>query len=238
MIALRCSRKVSVCCTSVLVAWSLASCTEKDPGTPLPPPVTPVEAPKPVVDTKPVFKPGDQLELFVKEDQTLNGSYLVREGGYIVIPRAGRIQVAGLTREAAEPKVKDVLLKTQLKEASVIVERTAGPNNGPNGLAATGAGGEPVSRVLIYLTGSVAKPGGHAIPVQPGKVARVYETLLISGGLGKFSKVDKVEIFRFDGSGKRKRTVVDLKPIMRGEAEDPPISEGDIINVPEKVFGF
>jgi len=50
--------------------------------------------------------------------------------------------------------------------------------------------------------------------------------------------VDKVEVFRHDDSGKRRRAVIDLRPIMKGEAEDPPIADGDIIHVPAKVFGF
>ncbi len=72
----------------------------------------------------------------------------------------------------------------------------------------------------------------------PGKSVGVYEALLISGGLGKFATPGKVEVFRSDSSGKRKKAIIDLRPIMKGEADDPAIAEGDIINVPEKVFGF
>lgn len=189
----------------------------------------------PVAPARYAFQVGDQLELFVREDLTLNGSYVVREGGYIVIPRAGRVNVAGLTRDEAEPRLKEFLQKTQLKEATVIVERT------PAAGAATGlvtSSGQSIPRVLVYMTGSVPRTGGHSIPVPPGKSVGVYEALLISGGMGKFAKTDQVEVFRFDAAGKRKKAVVDLRPIMKGEADDPPISEGDIINVPAKVFGF
>lgn len=189
-----------------------------------------------VVPVKNVFQIGDQLELFVKEDQTLNGNYLVREGGYIVVPRAGRVSVLGLTREQAEPKVKEFLQKSQLKEASVIVERT--PGAASNSGVVTDASGQVIPRVLVYITGSVPRTGGHSIPVPNGKTVGVYEALLISGGVGKFALVDKVEVFRFNASGKRKKAVIDLRPIIKGEADDPPISEGDIINVPAKVFGF
>lgn len=215
-----------------LAPW-LSQCTSEPTGPlPTPPPMAVPEAPK---VSQPVFLVGDQLELFVKEDVTLNGSYLVREGGYIVIPRAGRINVAGLTREAVEPRVKEFLQKTQLKEANVIVERTPGPNNTP---AAGASASQGVPRILVYLTGSVSRAGGHSIAVPPGKSVGVYETLLISGGLGKFALLEKVEVFRTDSSGKRKKSIVDLRRVMKGEADDPPIAEGDIINVPEKVFGF
>ncbi|MES2506359.1 MAG: polysaccharide biosynthesis/export family protein [Verrucomicrobiota bacterium] len=200
-------------------------------------PVAPRVAGAPPAPARPVFLAGDQLELFVKEDLTLNGSYLVREGGYIVIPRAGRVNVAGLSREEAEPRVREFLLKTQLKEATVIVERTPSLANS-TAAGAGGAAAASIPRVLIYITGSVPRTGGHAIPVPPGKTVGVYEALLISGGLGKFATLDKVEIFRFDANGRRKKSVIDMRPIMKGEAEDPGIAEGDIINVPEKVFGF
>lgn len=221
-----------IACSSFLVL--LPQCASEKPSgnLPVPPKVAAQQAAAP---TRPVFQKGDQLELFVKEDQTLNGSYLVREEGYIVIPRAGRVNVVGLTREEAEPRLKEFLQKTQLTVANVIVERN--PAGGAS--ATTGAGAVAgVPRVLVYITGSVPRSGGHAIPVPTGKSVGVYEALLISGGLGKFATPGKVEVFRSDSAGKRQKAIIDLRPIMRGQADDPPIAEGDIINVPEKVFGF
>lgn len=222
------------CRIALLAAVSLlANCTTDQSDGPLPPPqITPTVQAKP---DRYAFQVGDQLELFVKEDLTLNGSYAVREGGYIVIPRAGRVNVSGLTRDEAEPRLKEFLQKTQLKEATVIVERTPGPG-AASGL--TTANGQTIPRVLVYITGSVPRTGAHTIPVPPGKSVGVYEALLISGGMSKFANIVRVEVFRFDGSGKRKRATVDLRPIMKGEADDPAIAEGDIINVPDKVFGF
>lgn len=220
-------------CTALAALLPLLSQCTTEPAGELPAPQVPVTAP--VKADRYAFQVGDQLELFVKEDQTLNGSYLVREGGYIVIPRAGRVNVAGLTREESEPRVKEFLQKTQLKEASVIVERTPGSAS-QTGL--TTASGQSIPRVMVFMTGSVPRTGGHQIPVPPGKSVGVYEALLISGGLSKFAQLDRVEVFRFDSAGKRKKAVVDLRPIMKGQADDPPISEGDIINVPAKVFGF
>lgn len=211
-----------------------AGCTkDTDNDFPAPSVAVPVAAASP--EKQNTFQVGDMLELFVKEDATLNGSYAVREGGYIVIPRAGRLSVAGLTREEAEPKVKGFLEKSQLTHANVIVERMPSKSSAPGMLSQSG---QSIPRVLVYITGSVPRSGGHAIPVPPGKTVGVYEALLISGGVGKFASLDKVEIFRFDTQGKRKKATLDMRPIMNGQADDPAISEGDIINVPEKVFGF
>ncbi|SKA81807.1 protein involved in polysaccharide export, contains SLBB domain of the beta-grasp fold [Prosthecobacter debontii] len=223
--------------SAALILTFLVQCTSRVENPTLPEPLAvPVQTQAPAAP-KNAFVVGDQLELFVKEDSTLNGSYLVREGGYIVIPRAGRILVQGMTREEAEPKVREFLKKTQLKEASVIVERTSGAQ-GVNAGALGGASPQSANRILVYLTGSVPRSGAHQIVAPTARAMGVYEALLITGGLGKFAQLDKVEVFRTDSSGKRKKAVIDLRPIIKGEQDDPPIAEGDIINVPEKVFGF
>jgi protein involved in polysaccharide export with SLBB domain len=202
----------------------------------LPPPVRgaalPVAAQPPAKSM--VFVAGDSLELFVKEDSTLNGVYEVREGGYIVIPRAGRIQVAGLDRLQAENRVKEVLQSTQLTQATVLVERRAKD-------AAPGAAGVSIAempKLMVFITGAVPRSGVHHIPVPSGRPLGAYEALLISGGVNKFAREDRVEIFRTDSEGRRRRAVVDLRPVRLGQADDPPLGEGDIIHVPEKVFGF
>lgn len=181
-----------------------------------------------------LFSPGDFLELFVKEDATLNSSYPVREGGYIVIPRAGRIMVAGLSRNEAEAKVKQVLQQTQLTEATVLVERTS-----KKAAIAAASGLYPSSsKIMIYVTGAVFKPGTHTIPLPEGKNLGVYEALLITGGLARFAQDQRVEVIRADTTGKRHRALIDVRKIRQGLTADPAVAEGDIIHVPEKVFGF
>lgn len=197
------------------------------------PALTVLGAPPPAAPAL-TFEPDDVLELFVKEDATLNGSYPVREGGYIVIPRAGRIQVAGLDRTQAESRVKEVLQRTQLTEATVLVERTAkhaGLAQGTTPIAA-------MPKVMVFLTGAVPRSGAHHIPLPNGRSLGVYEALLITGGMNKFAREDRVEIFRTDSQGRRRRAVVDLRPVRIGQADDPAVGEGDVIHVPEKVFGF
>lgn len=211
----------------------LAACVSQHPEAPLPPPSM---APAATATVNPLtFQPGDTVELFVKEDPTLNGVYPVRDGGYIVIPRAGRIMVVGLERAAAEAKVKDTLQRTQLKEATVLLERSASRT----AMAGSNVGGPPgIAKMLVYVTGSVARSGAHYLAVPNGRPLGVYEALLITGGVSKFGQEQRVEVFRADASGKRHRALVDLRAVRQGSAEDPPVGEGDIIFVPEKVFGF
>ncbi len=182
-----------------------------------------------------VFMVGDNLELFVKEDPTLNNTYAVRDGGYIVIPRAGRIEVAGLSRPKAEAQVKAALQRTQLTEATVLVERSSKQSL----LSATPGTASSVPKIMVYVTGAVPRPGSHYIPLPAGgRPLGVYETLLITGGLNRLAHDQRVEVMRVDSNGRRHRAIFDLRRVRQGTAEDPSVGEGDIIHVPEKVFGF
>ncbi len=220
---------------TLLLCWfAAAGCASKSQVA-LPPPAPPQsdkENPGDPLAGK--FAAGDVLELFVKEDATLNGSYPVREGGYIVIPRAGRIAVAGLGRDAAETAIREYLQRTQLTQATVLVERT--PARAARAAAAGGPTGVP--KLMVYITGNVPRSGVHYVPVPAGHQMGVYETLLVTGGTSRFAQDQRVEVLRMDGAGRRQRAVVDLRPIKEGKQADPPVGDGDIIHVPEKVFGF
>jgi len=178
-----------------------------------------------------VFKPGDSLELFVEEDPAFNGTYQVREGGYILIPRVGRIQISGLDRDGAENHLTKTLQKSQLTKARVLVEHVKLAGASP-------LTSSDIPKIMVYFTGSVTKPGMHMLPLIKNRPMGLYEALLIIGGASRFGHIGKVEVLRQDVSGRRVRSVVDLRPIREGNADDPPLAEGDIVNVSEKVFGF
>lgn len=199
----------------------------------LPPIVTHTKVNKPSEDLG-VFLVGDTLELFVKEDATLNGSYPVRDGGYIVIPRVGRITVVGLNRSDAEAKVKISLQHSQLTEATVLVERTSKQALITNTQGASAA----LPKIMLYITGAVPQPGTHFVPLAQGRSLGLYEALLITGGLNRLAQEQRIELLRVDSSGRRQRAVFDLRPVRQGLAQDPAVGEGDLIIVPEKVFGF
>jgi len=213
----------------------LAACSNRDSVSGKLPPLSG----KPEIAATPstardTFQVGDNLELFVKEDETLNNSYPVREGGYIVIPRAGRISVSGLTRGEAESRVKEALQGTQLTKATVLVERMSKSAQ----LSSIPGAASAIPKVMVYVTGAVKQPGTHFVPMADGRTLGIYETLLITGGLSRLAQDQRVEVMRMDASGKRHRATIDLRKVSQGQADDPPVGEGDIIHVPEKVFGF
>lgn len=212
----------------VSAATGLSMCSNEN--VPLVPPPHLNLAKNNQVTSKVVFQPGDKLELYVEEDPSFNGDYVVRPGGYILIPKIGRLKVEGLDRDGAEQVLTQALQRSQLTKAKVLVEHVSGNYDRP--------GPPGVPKIMVFITGQVARSGAHYLPVTDGKSIGIYEALLISGGLSKFAQLGKVEVFRSDANGRRTRTMIDLRPIRDGLEDDPPVSDGDIINVSEKVFGF
>ncbi len=173
---------------------------------------------------------GDELEVFVKEDTVFNGVYRVRERGDIIIPDIGRIPVAGLNVESAERRVESYIERGQIKDATVILDRTSNPSKKTTAQGAR--------QMLVYMTGAVAKPGQHMLTLPEGRSLGIYESILITGGMGRFADEQKVYVTRVDSKGIRHRIPVNTRLIRQGNSADPVIGYGDVVVVPEKVIGF
>jgi protein involved in polysaccharide export with SLBB domain len=211
------------------LSLSLTSCQSPQTDSALPAPRLPNQAL--TTTNSQNFQVGDQLELIVEEDPTFNENYEVRDGGYILIPKVGRVPILGLSRGDAENQVKQALQKQQLTKATVFVERRA--------KNAAQQSAQNDTRISVFITGSVIRPGQHYIPLPTdGRPPGLYETILVTGGMAKFADDSKAKLMRADSQGVRRTMVVNLKSIQSGLTPDVPIGEGDIINVPEKVFGF
>ena len=163
--------------------------------------------------------PGDALEVFVSEDETLNGVYQVREGGYIIMSRTGvgRISVAGKDLAGAEQSIKDALQVSQIRNATVMVER---PSEGRTGDGA-----------VIYLAGEFTRPGAWKIP--SGLSPTITTAILRSGGVRPNADLTKVRLLRLV-SGQALVEEVNVQAIMNGAAlpSDLALKPGDIVFVP------
>ncbi len=161
--------------------------------------------------------PGESVEIYVTEDESFNGVYQVRRGGYILVPRAGRIALAGKDLAGAENAIKEALQVNQLKQATVLVERPTG----------TGPGTEAV----IYLAGEFTQPGAWKIPrdISP----TIVTTILRSGGLTPGADLTKVRLLRLVG-GEALVEEVNVQAILNGTGlpSDVNLQAGDIVMVP------
>ena len=162
--------------------------------------------------------PGEVLQLFVLEDDTFNGLYQVRSGGYIVLPRVGRVSVVGKDINEAQKAIKEALEATQLKQATVLIERSPGVY------------GEETTGV-IYLAGEFKTTGPLKIPA--GVKPTLVTTILRSGGLTENADLTRVKLLRLE-SGKSLVEEVNVQAIMEGAGlqSDLELNPGDIIVVP------
>lgn len=183
------------------------------------------------------IRTGDSLELFVEENDAFNGIYPVREQGDIIIPSVGRIQVAGLSVGSAGSRIQTELQSRHLKKATVMLDRV-GRAPLSQEVAAAAAVPPPAPKLNVFINGKVNRPGQHRITLPASGKVGVYEAILIAGGLSRFADNTKVHVLRNDGEGKRRKIPVNIASIENGETADPPIGDGDIVVVPEKVFGF
>jgi protein involved in polysaccharide export with SLBB domain len=202
------------------------------------PPPAPINKPavRAGVSKSDVFAPNDYMELIVEEDKSLSGRYLVRPGGYVIMPRLGRVHIGGLSRAGAEAKMKELLENSQLIDATVMVERW--PGNDTESGASDVAANRQHDTITVLLTGRVSRPGMHKIPVYNGENPGVYRAILSAGGLAEFSRSSRVTIRRNDKSGRLHLIPVRLDLIEKGEIPDIPIGNYDVIDVGERVFGF
>lgn len=165
-----------------------------------------------------VILPGESVEIYVTEDESLNGVYQVRRGGYILLPRVGRIPLAGKDLSGAEKAIKEALQVNQIKEATVMVERPsgAGPGNGD---------------AVIYLAGEFKQPGAWKIPRDLSPT--IVTTILRSGGLNAEADLTKVRLLRLVG-GEALVEEVNVQAILNGTGlpSDVNLQPGDIVMVP------
>lgn len=161
---------------------------------------------------------GEILQLHVIEDQTFDNLYQVRPGGYVILPRVGRVNVAGKDLEGAEDEVRRALEKAQqLIDATVLIERpTAGYSDESS---------------VIFLAGAFTKQG-------PKRVATGVSQSLIAVLLGEITDpladFSNVRILRRE-DGDSVVIAVDVQGIFDGErprTDDILIVPGDIIVLP------
>lgn len=176
------------------------------------------------------FRPGDTLELYVLEDSTLDGKYPVRQTGDVIISRLGRVQAVGKTTGEIEKDIEIRLERTQLKEATVIVDTSTVFEN------STDASGR--SKVAVYLYGQVVKQGLQEIPSIRGRSVTCLDAIIHAGGFGPFANKKKVTIVRKTIDQGNYTLPVDLKAVEEGHARDVELQAGDIIKVAAKIFGL
>jgi polysaccharide export outer membrane protein len=84
---------------------------------------------------------------------------------------------------------------------------------------------------IVYVLGSVARPGGFVLANDRGHMTTL-KVLALAGGVSITAKSDHSVIIRRDAQGQQHEVPVDLKKVMHREAEDIQLQPSDILYVP------
>lgn len=168
---------------------------------------------------------GDTIDVFVIEDSSFNGQFVIRSSGDIIMPKVGRVALQGLALSEAEARIKQTLQSSQLREATVIVDP------GTRGSASGGGG------LTVRMSGEIGQIGRVTLQPLGNAPISAWQAVVDAGGFRPFAHKRKSYILRNSPSGVV-RINVDFEAIEAGQATDPPIAEGDCIVVPRKVFGL
>ena len=164
---------------------------------------------------------GETIELFVMQDESFNAMYQVRQGGYILIPRVGRVQIAGMTIPSAESSVAKAFSQTMIVNPTIIIERPeAAKSDDENG-------------GFIYLMGDFKRPGTFRVP--RGRVTTILNTIIQSGGETPAADLSRVRLMRLV-EGRNLVEEIDVNEILKGGglANDLILRDGDILHIPSK----
>ena len=85
---------------------------------------------------------------------------------------------------------------------------------------------------IVYALGAVTRPGGFVVSNDRGQLTTL-KLLSLAGGLDRAAKSDHAVIVRHDGNGKQHEVEVDLKKVMKFEAEDVRLQPSDILYIPK-----
>ena len=84
---------------------------------------------------------------------------------------------------------------------------------------------------IVYVLGAVSKPGGYTVTNDRAQLSTL-KILSLAGGLDRTAKSDHAVIVSKDGTGQQHEVEVDLKKVMKFEAEDVQLRPSDILYIP------
>jgi polysaccharide export outer membrane protein len=85
---------------------------------------------------------------------------------------------------------------------------------------------------IVYALGAVTRPGGFVVSNDRAQLTTL-KLLSLAGGLDHAAKSDHAVIVRHDSNGQQHEVEVDLRKVMKFEAEDVRLQPSDILYVPK-----
>lgn len=151
----------------------------------------------------------DLLEISVMGVDQLKTTARVNPRGQVTLYLVGPVVVAGLTAEEAEAAIAAKLQEKYLQnpQVSVFIKE--------------------FTTQRVTVEGAVNRPGVYPLKGQ----ATLLTSLALAGGPARMSETSQVMLFRADATGKRVPLAYDVDRIRKGEVDDPPVYNDDLIVV-------
>ncbi len=161
-----------------------------------------------------LLNPGDQLDISVWNEETLQKTITVLPDGMISFPLVGHLQAAGKSAAEVE-EVIGVKLDTFIADPEVNVTVTSTKGN------------------VVYVVGKVLKPG----PVAMLQSTSVMQALAMAGGLNEFAAGNSIKIIRRSGElANPTETILKVRysDLEKGSdlSSNHILSAGDVIVIP------
>ncbi|MEM9079610.1 MAG: polysaccharide biosynthesis/export family protein [Verrucomicrobiota bacterium] len=155
----------------------------------------------------------DTVSVTVFREPDLSSSGQLGRDGKLSIPLIGAIKMEGLSTLRAEQMIEARFRDGYLRRPQVTVRILK----------------KQVQTVTVL--GQVQQPGVFTLPVN--RVLTVVEVIGMAGGVTEVADEKKV-MLRSAATGRT--TILNLKEMMRGRAQDVVLSKGDVVTVPEGWF--
>jgi protein involved in polysaccharide export with SLBB domain len=84
---------------------------------------------------------------------------------------------------------------------------------------------------IVYALGAVTRPGGFVVSNDRGQLTTL-KLLSLAGGLDHAAKSDHAVIVRRDSNGQQREVEVDLRKVLKFQAEDVRLQPSDILYIP------
>jgi polysaccharide export outer membrane protein len=209
----RLSNVLNVVCLSALLFLVTTGCKSTKPDHKL---TTIAEAATKEAESEPlVLREGDTVRITFPGAPTLNTVQQIRRDGRITLPDVGEFKATGLTPNQMEQELLKLYgPQLQTKEVAVGVDSSA---------------------FLVYVTGSVSRPG-KVITDHP---INALEAIMEAGGFD-YNKANtkEVRVIRYE-NGQAHHYRINLKRVLNGETSETfALKPGDILYVPQRFTWF
>lgn len=163
-----------------------------------------------------VLKASDVIQVAVYQEEDLSKQVRVEGDGTVSLALVGKIKVAGMTVAESQGFITDLYNRDYLVDPQVSVLVVS------------------FAPKFVRVLGFVGSSGVVEIP--PDRELTLIDAITQRGGIAQLGDDRKITISRADADGRIQSIDVNFKKIRVGDAKDIVLQEGDIVNVPERLF--